>query len=45
MAKGLALIVSKAKKAQKFDCIDDFLRKNFEMILKNSSENTPFLNC
>ena len=32
------------KKGRKIDYIDDFLRKNFEMAKKMSSENTPFLN-
>ena len=32
------------EKRRKFDCIDDFLRENFEMVIKMSSENTPFLN-
>ncbi|MFA6175039.1 MAG: hypothetical protein WC765_00500 [Phycisphaerae bacterium] len=34
----------KTEKRRKSDCIDDFLRKIFEMTIKMSSENTPFLN-
>jgi len=34
----------KTEKRQKIDYIDDFLRKKFEMAIKMSSENTPFLN-